>query len=43
MAARRAMRTTIGQKLRARYEVPQDLPDQLRTLLTQLRERQDEK
>jgi hypothetical protein len=36
-AARRAVRRTIGQKLRARYEVPQDLPDELLTLLMQLR------
>jgi hypothetical protein len=32
----RAARTMIGQELRARYEVPQDLPHEMLTLLIQL-------
>ena len=38
--ARRAERTMIGQELRARYEVPQDLPHEMLTLLMQLNERE---
>jgi hypothetical protein len=34
--ARRAVRITIGQELRARYEVPQDLPREMLTLLTRV-------
>jgi len=40
--ARRAVRTMIGQELRARYEVPQDLPHGLLTILMQLNEREEE-
>jgi hypothetical protein len=40
--ARRAVRTMIGQELRARYEVPQGLPHEMLTLLVQLNERQEE-
>jgi hypothetical protein len=40
--ARRAVRTMIGQELRARYEVPQDLPHDMLTLLMQLNEREEE-
>jgi hypothetical protein len=36
---RRAVRTMIGQELRARYEVPQGLPHELLTLLVQLNDR----
>jgi hypothetical protein len=32
----------IGQGLRARYEVPQDLPHEMLTLLMQLNEREEE-
>jgi hypothetical protein len=32
----RAVRTLIGQELRARYEVSQDLPHEMVTILTQL-------
>lgn len=35
-AARCAVRTTIGQEMRARYEIPQDLPREMLTLLMQL-------
>ena len=35
-AARRATRTTIGQELKALYQVPQDLPQEMLTLLIQL-------
>jgi hypothetical protein len=35
-AAHRAVRTTIGQELKARYEVPRDLPHEMITLLTRL-------
>jgi hypothetical protein len=35
--ARRAVCRAIGQKLRECYEAPQDLPDELLTLLMQLR------
>ena len=42
--ARRAIRAMIGQELRARYEVPQDLPHEMLTILTQLnRPLKDEK
>jgi hypothetical protein len=34
--ARRAVRTMIGQQLRERYEVPQDLPNEMHALLLQL-------
>jgi hypothetical protein len=34
--ARRIARTTIGQELKARYEVPQDAPREMLRLLTQL-------
>ena len=40
--ARRAVRTMIGQKLRARYEVPHGLPHEMLTLLMQLSEREEE-
>jgi hypothetical protein len=36
VAARRAVRTTIGQELKARYEVPRDLPHKIRTLLREI-------
>jgi hypothetical protein len=32
----RAVRTTIGQELKARYEVPQALPDEILTLLSKM-------
>ena len=35
-AAHRAVRTTIGQKLKARYEIPRDLPHEMLTLLMHL-------
>jgi hypothetical protein len=35
-AAHRAVRTTIGQELKARYEVPQDLPHEMIALLMHL-------
>ena len=35
-AAHRAVRTTIGQELKARYEVPLDLPHEMATLLMHL-------
>jgi hypothetical protein len=35
-AARRAVRTTIGQELRARYEVPQHLPHEILSLLREM-------
>jgi hypothetical protein len=34
--ARRATHTTIGQELKALYQVPQDLPQGMLTLLRQL-------
>jgi hypothetical protein len=34
--ARSAVRTAIGQALSSRYEVPQDLPHELLTLLMQV-------
>jgi hypothetical protein len=40
--ARRAARTMIGQELRARYEISQDLPHEMLTLLIQLNEREQE-
>ena len=40
--ARRAVRTVIGQDLRAHYEVPQDLPHGMLTLLMQLGKREEE-
>jgi hypothetical protein len=39
---RRAVRSMIGQELRARYEVPQRLPHEMLMLLVQLNERQEE-
>jgi hypothetical protein len=38
----RAVRTMIGQELRTRYEVPQDLPHEMLTLLLQLNEHHEE-
>ena len=38
--AHRAVRTMIGQELRARYEV-QDLPHEMLTLLVKLNEQED--
>ena len=35
-AAYRALGTAIGQELKARYEVPQDLPQEIFTLLMRL-------
>ena len=35
-AAHRAVRTTIGQELKARYEVPRDLPHEMTTFLMHL-------
>jgi hypothetical protein len=35
-AGRRAVRTTMGQELKARYEVPQDLPHKMLTLLKEM-------
>lgn len=43
VAARRAVRVTVGQELRARCEVSRDLSHEMLTLLRQLREREDEK
>ncbi|MGA8614281.1 MAG: hypothetical protein WB760_21920 [Xanthobacteraceae bacterium] len=40
-AARRALRMMIGQELGSRYEVPQDLPHEMLTLLMQLNEREE--
>jgi hypothetical protein len=40
--ARRAVRTMIGQDLRARYEISQDLPHEMLKLLVQLNEREQE-
>jgi hypothetical protein len=40
--ARRAVRAMIGQELRARYEVPQDLPHEMLTILMQLNEGEQE-
>ena len=38
----RAVRSMIGQELRARYEVPQDMPHEMLTLLLQLNEHDEE-
>jgi hypothetical protein len=38
-AVHRALRTTIGQELKACYEVPQDLPHEISTLLLRLKPR----
>jgi hypothetical protein len=38
----RAVRTMMGQELRAWYEVPQDLPHEMVTLLVQLNEQEQE-
>ena len=35
-AAHRAVRTTIGQELKARYEVPRDLPHEMTAILMRL-------
>jgi hypothetical protein len=35
-AAYRAVRTTIGQELKARYEIPRDLPCEMKALLMHL-------
>lgn len=43
MAARRSVRMTIGQELRAHYEVSQELSHAVLTLVMRLREREDEK
>jgi hypothetical protein len=40
--ARRAVRTMIGQDLRARYEISHDFPHEMLTLLIQLNERERE-
>src|ERR1700693_2226124 len=37
----RAIQTKIGQELRAQYELPEELPHQLLTLLMQLNAQQD--
>jgi hypothetical protein len=36
VAAHRAVRTTIGQELKARYEIPRDLPHEMLALLMHL-------
>ena len=36
IAAHRAVRTAIGQELKAQYEVPQDLPPEMIALLMHL-------
>jgi hypothetical protein len=36
VAANRAVRTTIGQELKALYEAPRDLPHEMTTLLMHL-------
>jgi hypothetical protein len=41
--ARRAARTTIGQELKAFYQVQQDLPREMIQLLTKLSARPEEK
>jgi hypothetical protein len=41
-AAQRVMRTTIGQELKTLYQVPQDLPQTILTLLMQLNLRHEE-
>jgi hypothetical protein len=40
--ARRVTLTTIGQELKALFQVPQDLPDRMRTLLKRLNARHEE-
>jgi hypothetical protein len=40
--ARRATRTTIGQELKALYQVPRDVPQGMLTLLMQLNAPQQE-
>jgi hypothetical protein len=40
--AHRAVRTMLGQELRARYEISQDLPHEMVTLLVQLNEREQD-
>jgi len=40
--ARRATRTTIGQELKALYQVPRDVPQGMLTLLMQLNARHEE-
>jgi hypothetical protein len=35
-AAHRAVRTRIGQELKAQYEVPRDLPHEMTTMLMRL-------
>jgi hypothetical protein len=42
MAVRAALQTTIGQELRARYEVSQDLPPEMLALLVQLNDRRED-
>jgi hypothetical protein len=41
-AARRATRNMIGQQLEALYQVPQDLPEEMLTLLKQLNARYEQ-
>ena len=41
VAARHTVRVIIGQELRAYHELPQDLPHELLTLLTRLRETEE--
>jgi hypothetical protein len=41
-AARRAMRNAIGQALETRYQVPQELPEEMLTLLMQLNTRYEQ-
>jgi hypothetical protein len=38
---RRAIQTKIGQELRAKYELPQELPDRILTLLMKINAPQD--
>jgi hypothetical protein len=40
--ARSAVRTAIGQKLRGRYEVPQNLPQEMLTLLMRVNAAREE-
>ena len=40
--AHRAVRTLLGQELRARYEISQELPHEMMALLIQLNEREKE-
>ena len=39
--ARLAMHTAIGQELKALYQAPQDLPEEMLTLLKQLKPRHE--